>query len=205
VAQLGSVGVRPSDLADPPPRELFTPWVAPELQDTYGSGDEILTTASDIYSLGRLLLAMTEVYPTDLATVDAREALKMLAEKCLVIDPEKRPTAFDLLGEIDKEEDMDGKPFLPLMSSYDIDGVATLEEAAKWRVVPSSRHQYGVVIHNHDAIYLVTSPINGKGEHPVRMISFEIRCHDQGAERTSEFNLLLLLFDSHIKYLSCSR
>lgn len=185
---LSCVGIRRSHLA-PVDRAMaitlhnaLALWHAPEVLES-----QDLTPASDIYSYGLLLSAMLDVLLSKHSSppFDNEAMVQKLKRRCLESDPTARPSAGEILRIISgtNPELKEGDMFTG-RGSLDVEDL--LEGIAEhWRLVPTSRQAYGVIIPGIDVVYLNTPPIDGADEHPLRRISFELRCHDQGADYTS--------------------
>ncbi|KZT21442.1 kinase-like protein [Neolentinus lepideus HHB14362 ss-1] len=158
-------------------------WRAPELMDISSPA----TPAGDIYSYGLLLSSMLGVLK-DMHSdppFDGDALLQKLIDPCINPDPAARPSAGKLLEMISGVNPAlhEGDLFSS-QASLDFDEIPR-SVAERWRVVPTARRAYGVVRDGYDPVYLATQPIDGLSENPLRRLSFEIRCHDQGAERTT--------------------
>lgn len=167
-------------------------WQAPELPATGP------TPATDVYGYGLLLSAMLTILLSKHSRepFDGEALLRKLIDGCLKPMPNDRSTASELLQIISASnpEVREGDMFTAQPSLV----VDPLPEgvAEHWRLVPIMRHAYGVVVQDMDIVYLSTAPINGADEHPLRRLSFEIRCHDQGKEGTStSFSTLICCFN----------
>lgn len=161
----------------------LTIWQAPEFNATGA------TPESDIYSYGLLLSAMLDVLLANHSNppFDNEAMVQKLKRRCLDPDPNARPSAGEVLRIISgtnpalREGDMfTGRGSLDVEDLPD--GIAE-----HWRLIPTTKQAYGIVIQGIDVVYLSTPPIDGEGEHPLRRLSFELRCHDQGADYTSKF------------------
>ena len=156
----------------------LAPWQAPELPATGR------TAAADIYGYGLLLSSMLAILVDKHSRepFDGEALLKRLIEGCLKPLPGDRSTASELLQLISASnpEVREGDMFTAQPSLV----VDPLPEgvAEHWRLVPIIRHAYGAVTQEMDYMYLSTAPIDGADEHPLRRLSFEVRCHDQGKE-----------------------
>ncbi|EKM61556.1 uncharacterized protein PHACADRAFT_180663 [Phanerochaete carnosa HHB-10118-sp] len=159
----------------------LSPWQAPELPATGP------TPAADIYGYGLLLSSMLTILldKHSSSPFDGEALLRRLIDGCLEPMPEDRSTTSEILQIISATNPVvrDGDMFTAQPSLV----VDPLPEgvAEHWRLVPIMRRAYGVVIQNIDAIYLSTAPIDGTSDNPLRRLSFEIRCHDQGEEGTT--------------------
>ena len=191
---LSCVGIRPSHLAPVDTQLAITVhnalslWRAPELVLSNEP-----TSASDVYSYGLLLSAMLDVLVSKHSSppFDNEAMVQKLKRRCLESDPAARPSAGEILRIISgtnpelKEGDMfTGK------GSLDIEDLPE-GMAEHWRLVPTSRQAYGIIVQGMDVVYLNTPPIDGADTHPLRRLSFELRCHDQGADYTSAPRFLL--------------
>lgn len=116
---------------------------------------------------------------------DGKALLEKLAIRCLNPDPNVRPTAKEVLHTMFGSHPHLQEPemFTP-RATLNVDDLAS-EATERWRLVPVSKQAYGYVTYRDDEVYLSTAPIDGAEESPVRRLSFELRCHDQGAEYTS--------------------
>lgn len=157
-------------------------WRAPELDKTGP------TPASDIYSYGLLLSAMLDVLLAKHSSppFDNEAMVQKLKRRCLDLDPTVRPSAGEILRIISGTN-----PALKEGDMFTGRGTLEVEDLPEgieehWRLIPTTRQAYGAVMQGVDVVYLSTPPIDGVGEHPLRRLSFELRCHDQGADYTSE-------------------
>ncbi|GJE89526.1 hypothetical protein PsYK624_056280 [Phanerochaete sordida] len=159
----------------------LTPWQAPELPATGP------TPAADIYSLGLLLSGMLTVLLRKHARgpFDGEALLRRLIDDCLRPAPDERASAGGLLRVLaaTHPEVREGDMFTAQPSLV----VDPLPEgvAERWRLVYTRREAYGVVNEQVDVIYVSTAPIDGGSDAPLRRLSFEVRCHDQGKDYTT--------------------
>ena len=168
-------------------------WHAPELPVTGH------TTATDIYSLGLVLSSILSVlkakYEGTLFPFDGESLLQKMIDQCNKPLPNERSSASELMRTLSQFNPIvqEGDNFTAQPSLV----VDPLPEgvAERWRLVPVARRDYGYVTQNVDVVYLRTAPISGTDEHPLRRLSFEVCCHDQGAEYTSMF-----LFSKYLSY-----
>ncbi|TFL04930.1 kinase-like domain-containing protein [Pterulicium gracile] len=189
-AVLSSVGLKTSDLSMSAEEATrfehdLNIWRAPEVV-----AGESCTEASDVFAWGRIVRAMIEhleEFHQFSPPLDGKELLQRLCDSATHADPSSRPTASKIVEQILGLSDVAPTSEYSLLLTHSLMDEGGMADPAmdRWRFVPCSRHQYGEITSEYDVLYLKTRPISGLGDHPLRQLSFEIRCHDQGKEATS--------------------
>lgn len=111
------------------------------------------------------------------------ELLLSIIERCKTPDPSKRPTSSTMYFHLsDKASETRGSLFVAQSTHSPWEVVP---EENRWRMVRSTSDSVTSYVSGRDDAYLCTPPIDGRGERPLRKLCFQLKCHDQGAQRTS--------------------
>ncbi|KAI0043048.1 kinase-like protein [Auriscalpium vulgare] len=177
-------------------RLLRMRWRAPEIMlDPHPSP----TPASDIYSWALIVVHLFgNALPPEIGEIadgarparpdfgrvpalaprGIQDAFWALIQRCWASTASERPSAADVSAEI-----VHLVPWMdPTKALFELPRPllqATNQENMRLR--SSTRYDYIMVTeHNPRSPYISTKPLTGRGEHPVRLVNFVLRCHDQG-------------------------
>ncbi|KAJ3984377.1 kinase-like domain-containing protein [Lentinula detonsa] len=186
---VGSVGLQIHDLRVPEKdcvelEQSLDKWTAPELLEDRSRS---LATTSDIFSVGVIISELIAIIH-DRHPNQKFPLLTPIAKECTAVNPSSRPNAIELIGKLEqklpsKDEVTDFLAVLP--SSDNITELTGLQNVDRWRVVPYVCKIQMVYMEQNDHLYVASAPLEGIGEHPLRQLSIEVKCHDQGQEYTT--------------------
>ncbi|KAJ3710177.1 kinase-like domain-containing protein [Lentinula raphanica] len=186
---VGSVGLQLQDLRVPA-RDLpdlersLNEYTAPEIREVHNTPP---TTSSDVFSLGAIISTL-------IAVVRERNPdrkfplLTPVSNDCRAVDPSARPNVTQLIERLEEKLQIKDEvtDFLAMMpSSENITELTGLQNIDRWRVVPYVRKTSMVYLEQNDHLYLASAPLEGSTGHPLRQLSIEVQCHDQGKEYTT--------------------
>ncbi|KAF5375486.1 hypothetical protein D9757_009935 [Collybiopsis confluens] len=146
----------------------------------------LATPESDIFSLGVILKELITLIQEKHSN-RAFSSLNSIASRCQAPNPSSRPNTQDLIQELEdrdsKDEISDLLAMLP--STTDVSEVTGLQNIDRWRVVPYISKIHKIFTEDDDRLYIASAPLQGVSEHPLRQITVEVKCHDQGREYTT--------------------
>ncbi|KIK57934.1 hypothetical protein GYMLUDRAFT_171932 [Collybiopsis luxurians FD-317 M1] len=183
---VGSVGLRledtrVSEAQRPILEQILREWIAPELLE-----GGTLTPESDIFSLGvivsSLITIIQERHPSRKFPV-----LTSVASQCSADDPSARPKLQDLMKQLEDRDSKDQlSDLLALMpTAKNVSELTGLQNIDRWRVVPYISKVHTTFKQENDRLYVASAPLNGLSDHPLRQLTIEVKCHDQGRENTT--------------------
>ena len=189
---LSSIGVVPEDLAvsEGEREEMHRSvnrWYSPELQQ---SSNRSYTLASDIFALGVVfsdVLALFKKNATEFTYKD-QLVLEDLIQSCTDKDPSARPTVFEISKMLDERcQIVNSTDLMATIPSIEGGAMSVgLRAWDRWRVACFiSKVPTAIWDEDRDVHYVSSAPLQGSSDQPLRQVSVEVKCHDQGKARTS--------------------
>lgn len=156
-------------------------WLAPEVTEQ----NMAATPEADIYAFGSVVKAILHAQQAAGMTKKNAESLISLADRCQEPDPSKRPSATEIYEKLYTDTSLPQQTlFVAQSSALRADLVDGSDD--HWRLVRSASELVRSFTTGQDYAYVSTLPIDGSTPQPLRKLCFQIKCHDQGAERTSK-------------------